>query len=138
MLTTTHDTNHSAQLDQPADQLLAAARAFQSAAGTPESSATAPVALDRLDEALGILSAAWCEVAADAAPGIIERWGRTGDGQRPAVVEETLSHEQEAHLMACLHDVAGSLASCAHTCREARSTIVPLLEARGQRQTTGA
>lgn len=137
MLTATDHTHQSAQLDRHADQLLATAQAFQSAAGKPGSSAAAPAALDYLDEAFGILSAAWCEVAADAAPGIIERWGRNGGGQTATVAEQALSREQEAHLMACLHDVAGALASSARTCREARSTIVPLLEV-GQRSTTGA
>ena len=70
-------------LVQHTDELVRSARAFQAAAGTPHSSATASAVLDRLDEALKLLSAAWCEIAADAAPAIVERWGRTGETRRP-------------------------------------------------------
>ena len=138
MLTTTPHIDSTTGLDEQAEQLLERSRAFRAAAGTPNSSANAPATLDRLDQALGVLSAAWCEIAADAAPGIIERWDRTGDEETPIAVEQELSHEQEAHLMGSLHDVASALACCARTCREARSTIAPLLEARQQGRVPGA
>lgn len=120
-------------LVQHIDELLESARAFQAAAVTPHSSASAPAVLDRLDEALKLLSAAWCEIAADAAPAIVERWGRIGDDETPAVVERELSHEQEAHLMATLHDVSAAFARCARTCRTGRSTVAPLIAAAQER-----
>ena len=138
MLTTTPHIDETTGLDEQAEQLLEGSRAFRAAAGTSNSSGNAPAALDHLDEALGVLSTAWCEIAADAAPGIIERWDRTGDDETAVAVEQELSHEQEAHLMGCLHDVASALASCARTCREARSTVAPLLEARQQGRVPGA
>ena len=134
--TTPHiDPNHIVQYT---DALLENARAFQAAAGRPHSSATAPAVLDRLDETLKLLSAAWCEIAADAAPAIVERWGRTGDDETLPVVESELSHEQEVHLMATLHDVSAAFARCAHTCREGRSTVAPLIAATQERGTTVA
>lgn len=128
----------ASRLDQHAEELLERARAFQAAAGNPQSSGTAPAVLDRLDEALQALSAAWCEIAADAAPGIVERWSRDGDGDPPEAVDRSLSHEQEAHLMASLHDVAGAFASCARACRDGRSTVAPLVGATEEGHPTAA
>jgi hypothetical protein len=123
----TDEVHASHRLDEHAEALLEAAQAFQTAAGKPHSSANAPAALGRLEQALQALSASWCDVAADAAPAIVERWnlGSTEAPSSPA--DRGLSHEQEAHLMATLHDVAGAFARCARTCRDGQSVVAPLL-----------
>ena len=114
-------------LDEQAAELLQVAQAFQAAAGNPHSSASAPAALGRLDEALQALSASWCEVAADAAPAIVETWNLGSTEEPTSAPDRGLSHEQEAHLMATLHDVAAALARCARACRDGRSVVAPLI-----------
>ena len=116
-------------LDEHARKLLEVVQAFQIAAARPHSSAPAAVVLDCLDEALQALSASWCEIAADAAPGIVARWTGHATDEPAFTAERGLSHEQEAHLMAALHDVAAAFAVCALACREGRSTVAPLISA---------
>ena len=110
-----------------AAELVEAARAFQAAAAHPGSHAGAPDALESLQEALQVLSGAWYQLAADASPGIVaRRRGRGSEaGSWPRV--EGLSREQEVHLLGTLHDVAASFARCARACREARSTVTPII-----------
>lgn len=129
MSSTSHAIDSIRRLDEHAGELLDVAQGFQAAAGKPHSSATAPAALRRLEEALQALSASWYEIAADAAPAIIERRERRV-AEAPYSPHRGLSREQEVHLMSTLHDVAAALARCARSCREGRSTVAPLLAAR--------
>jgi len=92
--------------------LLNAARAFQTAAAEPESAEVAPAALGSLEKALQALGASLHHLAANAPP----------------------SPEQVVHVIA-LHDVAVSLDRCARACRDARSTVAPLI---AKRATTNA
>jgi hypothetical protein len=100
------------QLDNVASALLDGAHAFSRAAEQQGSHLAAPVALDTLQEALQILSAAWYRLAADAVP---------GDG---------LSREQEVRLRGVLHDVAAAFARCARACRDGQSTVTPIVSRR--------
>jgi hypothetical protein len=116
--------NTAGILHDRASELVEAARAFHAAAERPASHATAPDSLASLEVAMQVLSAAWYQVAADAAPGIAARPPRV-DG---------LSREQEVRLVASLHDVAAAFARCARACREGRTTVAPLI---ARRATTG-
>lgn len=117
------------RIEDHASDLVDAAQAVREAVGRPCSSAASSPLLASLAEALQLLSAGWYEVAADAAPGVSKR-RRLGPTSRQAEVpvDEMLSREQEAQLLATLHDVAAAFAGCARICREARSTVAPLLE----------
>jgi hypothetical protein len=119
------------RLDDRAAELVETARTFQAAAQRPGSHAGAPDALESLEEALQVLSAAWYQLAADASPGIVARRRVRGSeaGSWPRV--DGLSRAQEVHLMATLHDVAASFARCARACRDGRSTVTPILAQRG-------
>jgi hypothetical protein len=108
-------------LHDRASELAEAARSFQGAAEAPASHAAAPDSLAALEEALQVLSGAWYQLAADASSGIDERRRARHDG---------CSREREAHLMATLHDVAGAFARCARACRDARSTVTPIIDRR--------
>ena len=123
------------RLHDCAGELLDGARAFEAAAEQPGSHMAAPASLERLEETLRLLSAAWYQLAADASPLIIER--RLGSDSnvtsRPRV--DGLSHEQEARLVGSLHDVAAAFARCARSCREGRSTVAPIIT---QRVATGS
>ena len=105
-MTTTDPLDH-------ASELLEAAQRFQSAAQEPGCHIAVPEALISLEEALQVLSAAWYQLAADAAP--------TTDG---------LSRELEVQLVGTLHDVAAGFARCARECREGRSTVTPIIARR--------
>jgi hypothetical protein len=83
----------SESLRDRAGELVEAARAFHAAAERPRAYMAAPDALESLEEALQVLSGAWHQLAAAAAPGA-----------------------------GPLHDVAAALARCAHACRERRAT----------------
>ena len=129
MNSTAHDIDSITPLDEHAEKLLEVAQGFQVAAAMPHSSAHAAVALDRLDEALQALSSSWCEVAATAAPGVVESWDRRATGKPSSSPDPGLSHEQEVHLVSTLHDVAAAFARCARACREGGSTVAPLISA---------
>jgi hypothetical protein len=122
------------RLHDCAVELLEGARAFQAAAEQPGSHMVATASLERQEEALRLLSAAWYQLAADASPLIVER--RLGSDSkvtsRPRV--DGLSREQEARLVGSLHDVAAAFARCARSCREGRSTVAPIIT---QRVATG-
>ena len=122
--------NSTDSLQQHASELLAAARDFQSAAGEPGSHAAAPTSLASLEDALQALSAAWYQLAADASPGIVERWRRRGSETPEWPAVEGLSREQELRLMGAMHDVAAAFARCARVCREGRSTVTPAIDRR--------
>ena len=118
-------------IEDRASELVSAARAVQEAVGLPRSSAASAPLLAALSDALQLLSASWYAVAADAAPGLVERRRHgTGSAKCEAPVGEILSREQEVLLVATLHDVAASFAACARACREARTSVAPLLERR--------
>lgn len=119
--------NSASHLHDRASELVEAARGFQSAAEEPASHAAAPDALAALEEALQALSAAWYRLAADASPRIAERRPARGWEPHP---RDGLSREQEAHLMATLHDIAAAFASCARSCRDGRSTAAPIIARR--------
>jgi hypothetical protein len=118
-MTTTDPVGH-------ASELLEAAQRFQSAAQEPGCHVAAPDALVSLEEALQVLSAAWYQLAADAAPGIANRrHHESAEGSsRPAT---GLSRELEVQLVGTLHDVAAGFARCARACREGRSTVTPII-----------
>jgi hypothetical protein len=108
------------QLDHLASALVDGAHAFRRAAEQQGSHLAAPAALDSLQEALQLLSAAWYRLAADAA---------SGGG---------LSREQEVRLAGALHDVAAAFARCARACREGGSTVTPIVSRRFDHGRTGA
>lgn len=129
----------TSRIDEHAARLVEVAQDFQAAAGKAHSSATAPAALRRLEEALQALSAGWCELAADAAPGIAERRLRHPTEGQPPRADRGRSHEQEALLMSALHDVAAGFARCARSCREGRASVAPMIiKARTPDQLTGS
>jgi hypothetical protein len=104
-------TSHD-QLDNLASTLVDGARAFSRAAEQPGSHLAAPAALDSMQDALQMLSAAWYRLAADAAS------------------REGLSREQEVRLTGALHDVAAAFARCARACRQGGSTVTPIISRR--------
>jgi len=124
--------------DSPRDSVNAlaeAAGAFQRAAQTPGSHLAAPETLASLQESLQVLSGAWYGVAADAASGIAVRTAGEGTSRR----RDGLSREQEVRLMGALHDVAAAFARCARACREAQSTVTPIVaRSAGGRQADAA
>jgi hypothetical protein len=117
-------------LHHRAAELLEAARSFHAAAGEPGSHAAASAALERLEEALQVLSAAWYQLAADTSPGTVEpRLGHDSNAaSRPSA--DGCSREQQVRLLGTLHDVAAAFARCSRTCREARSTVTPIIARR--------
>jgi hypothetical protein len=117
------------RIEDHASGLVSAARAVQEAAGQPRGSAASTALLASMSEALQALSASWYSLAADAAPRVAmrRRLGRASR-QTDVPVDEVLSREEEVHLVATLHDVAAAFAGCARACREARSTVAPLVE----------
>ena len=103
-------------LSRRASELLEDARRFRSAAAQRGSHRYVPDALVSLEEALQVLSGAWYQLAADAAP-------RGG-----------LSREQEVRVTGTLHDVAAGFARCARACREAQAAVTPTI---GKRASPG-
>jgi hypothetical protein len=124
------DMNSASHLHHRASDIVDAARGFQAAAQEPGSHAAAPVSLEALEDALQVLSAAWYRLAADAVPGIAERRRTRGSERHPRTHGSGLSREQQAHLVATLHDIAAAFASCARACREGRSTAAPIIPRR--------
>jgi hypothetical protein len=118
------------RLHDRAAEVLEAAQTFRAAAGEPGSHAAATASLERLEEALQVLSAAWYQLAADASPGIVDR--RLGHDSKAASWPSVdgLSREQEVRLLGTLHDIAAAFARCSRTCREARSTVTPIIAGR--------
>jgi hypothetical protein len=108
-------------IDGRASDLLGAAQRFQRAAQEPGCHVVAPEALAALEEALQVLSAAWYQVAADAAP---------------AAATAGLSRELEVRLVGTLHDIAAAFARCARMCRQGRSTVPPIIARANERRTT--
>jgi hypothetical protein len=109
--------NTADSLHNRASELVEAARAFHATAEQATSHAAAPDSLASLEEALQVLSAAWYQLAADAAA-------------RPRPQIDGLTREQEVHLMGTLHDVAAAFACCARACREGRSAAVAIIAGR--------
>lgn len=105
-----HRMNTPDRLADHAAELVEAARTFRAGAGRPGAHAAAPDALAALEETLQSLSGACYQLAADASP---------ADG---------LSREQGARLMGALHDVGAGFARCARVCRDAGTTIGPLID----------
>ena len=119
----------SDRIDAHASGLLNAARDLQEAAGAPGSSEATTAALASLETALQALSAAWYQVAADAAPGIASRRRRLAESPKAASgTGRHVSHEQEVRLVVTLHDVAGAFARCARACRHAQPVVRPLID----------
>jgi hypothetical protein len=117
-------------LRDSASVLAEDAHAFHRAAEQEGSHLGAPAALESLQEALQVLSAAWYRIAADASP-------HPGDRQRACRADASsptrddgLSREQEVRLMGAVHDVAAAFARCARACREAESTVAPVVDQR--------
>ena len=107
-------------VEQNAYELVEQARVLLEAAGQPGSSEGVGRALASSEEALQLLSATWYRLAADASTVVAE-----GD--------PVLTREQEASLLATLHDLAGAFARCARECRRAQRAG-RLLEKRAQRE----
>jgi hypothetical protein len=119
----------TALIEEGARDLVTAARAVREAAGQPRCSAASAPVLALLEEALRLLSAGWYQVAADAAPGVAERRSGRVDGSEDSegIQPSGLSHEEEAKLVATLHEVAAALAASARACRVGRRAVQPLL-----------
>jgi hypothetical protein len=111
-----HRMNSMDPLHDNAAELIKAAQAFHSAASQPGILGAAPLSLARTEEALQLLSGAWYQLAADASP-------RTDASSGI----DDLSREQEARLIATLHDVAAAFARCARSCREGRLAVTPVI-----------
>ena len=117
-------------LSRRASELVEGARRFQSAAAQPGCHIGAPDALRSLEEALQVLSAAWYQLAADAAPGMSARRDGAGEPARSGAARNGLSREADVRLVGALHDVASGLARSARTCRDGRLVATPII-ARG-------
>jgi hypothetical protein len=118
------------QIRRSASELLEAARQFETAAQAPDSHVAAPEALATLEQALQVLSAAWCQLAANASPGIVERRRGRSSSEIAWPRVDGLSREQEVRLMTAFHDVAAAFARCARACRDGRSTAGPIIDRR--------
>jgi hypothetical protein len=123
-------------LSRRASELVENARRFQSAAAQPGCHIAAPDALRSLEEALQVLSAAWYQLAADAAPGMSARRHGAGGPARSRAAQHGLSRETEVRLVGALHDVASGLARSARTCRDGRLVATPIV-ARGMAAVSG-
>ena len=117
-------------LSTRASELLEDARRFQSAAAWPGCHIAVPDALGSLEEALQVLSAAWYQLAADAAPEMAARQRGTGVAARSTGDRNGLSREAEVQLVGALHDVATGMARSARTCRDGRSVATPAIARR--------
>jgi hypothetical protein len=113
-------------LRDPAFALVEAAHAFDRAAESRGSHATAPECLASLQEALQVLSAAWYRLAAGAV-GSVERNRAPGVDSGASTRRGGLSREQEVRLVGALHDVAAAFARCARACRAGQSAITPVI-----------
>jgi hypothetical protein len=120
--------NSADPLRDPVSALLDAAQAFHRAAWSRGSHPVAPESLALLQEALQVLSAGWYLLAADAVR-TLER-NRAFDGD--------LSRAQEVRLIGALHDVAAAFARSARACREAGSTITPVIAGQTPTDRAGA
>lgn len=121
-------------LSRRASELLEDARRFRSAAAQRGSRRYVPDALVSLEEALQVLSGAWYQLAADAAPRIVERRLDDASAAPSRPPRGGRSREQEARVMGTLHDVAAGFARCARACREAQSAVAPTI---GRRASPG-
>jgi hypothetical protein len=88
-------------IEDHASDLVGAAQRFRSAVQEPGCHVAAPEALASLEETLQVLSAAWYQLAADAAPG--------------------------TELLGTLHEIAAAFARCARVCRQGRSTVTAIV-----------
>ena len=123
-------------LSRRASELVEGAQRFQSAAAQPGCHIGAPNALRSLEETLQVLSAAWYQLAADAAPGMSARRHGAGEPARSRAARHGLSREAEVRLVGALHDVASGLARSARTCRDGRLVATPTI-ARGMAAASG-
>jgi hypothetical protein len=122
-----------ASVDLLRDSALALAEdahAFHRAAEQEGSHLGAPAALESLQEALQVLSAAWYRIAADASPYRGHRLRACQADASSRARNDGLSREQELRLLATLHDVAAASARCARACPEAESTVAPVIDQR--------
>jgi hypothetical protein len=131
---TMSSTDH---IDGHARHLLDAARAIHETVGEPGSAEAATAALERVEEALQLLSAGWYQMAADAAPVIAERRRPGASPAKARTADDGLSREQVAHLTGTLHDVASALARCARVCRDARPMLQSLVDRRTSSKSSG-
>jgi hypothetical protein len=122
-----HRMNSVNPLHDNAADLIKAAQAFHSASSQPGIHAAAPLSLARIEEALHLLSGAWYQLAADASPRIARLSSRVSAPDAEPSGTDDLSREQEARLIATLHDVAAAFARCARSCREGRLAVTPLI-----------
>jgi hypothetical protein len=128
-----HRMNSIDPLHDKAAELIKAAQAFHSAADQTGIRRAVPLSLARTEEALQLLSGAWYQLAGDASPRIASRSRQLSEREADPSEIDNLSHEQEARLIATLHDVAAAFAHCARTCREGRLAVAPALATSGGR-----
>jgi hypothetical protein len=114
----------------PASALAEDAHAFHRAAEQAGSHLGAPAALESLQEALQVLSAAWYRIAADASPHPGDRQHACRPDASSPARSDGLSRVQEVSLMGGLHGVAAAFARCARACREAESIVAPVIDQR--------
>ena len=122
--------NTASHLEERASDLVEAARRFQAAAQEPASHAAVPESLAALEDTLQALSAAWYQLAAHASPGLLARQREAGSDGPAWPRVGGVSREQEMRLTGTLHDVAAAFARCARECRDARSTVAPIIARR--------
>ena len=122
-----HRMNSVDPLHDNAAELIKAAQGFHSAASQPGIHGAAPLCLARTEEALQLLSGAWYQLAADASPRMARRsrWHSARDAESSGI--DGRSREQEAGLIAALHDVAAAFARCARSCRAGRLAVTPVI-----------
>jgi hypothetical protein len=116
-------------LHDAASALVEEAHAFHRAAEHEDSHVGAPAALECLQEALQVLSAAWYRLAANASPDLVERQPARGAQAGSRSSRDGLSREQEVRLIGAVHDVAAAFARCARACRAGKSTVAPVIAA---------
>lgn len=125
-------------LHHAASALVEDAHAFHRAAEQEDSHFGAPAALECLQAALQVLSAAWYRLAADASPDLVERQPARGAQAGSRASGDGLSREQEVRLMGAVHDVAAAFARCARACRAGESTVAPVIARRIHAERAGA
>ena len=114
----------------PVSAVAEDAHAFHRAAEQEGSHLGAPAALESLQEALEVLSAACYRIAADASPHPGDRERACRAGASSPARNDGLSREQEVRLKGALDDIAAAFARCARACREAEWTVAPVIDQR--------
>ena len=99
-------------------QLHSAAIAFSEGADASGASHSLPAALTEIEEALRLVSATVDVLAHDLVVA-------NGQERHARAAERGLSHEQQVHLKATVHDLAQEFSRCARSCARARTIVLP-------------